>query len=92
MSGTLFYSYRNANEADVPRCWLFDDEVCGNHEGRALLIRQMSAVTRYLHSLQMSNERKLRLLHKNKELLGEVFTFLTKKNPFKSVPDKCVTM
>lgn len=79
---------------DAPRCWLFDDEERGQTEDRALQIRQVIAVTKFLSSLGISDERKVTLLYQNRELLGEdIFTYLTKRNQMKrSGSGRCVFM
>ena len=60
------------------RCWLINDQELGQTHEKALQIRQRIAVTKYLSSLQMSNDRKVILLERNRGILGDsLYDYLT---------------
>ena len=78
--------------ADAQRCWLFDDEQRGQTESEALQIRQVIAVTQFMSSIGISNERKAAVLNQNREVLGEdTIAYLTKRSQLKR-GDRCVFM
>lgn len=80
------------NRAEAPSCWLFNDEELGHTEERALQIRQLIAVTDYLSSLHISDDRKATLLHLNREVLGVLYYYLTAKRVNLRRVGKCVLM
>ena len=89
----LMFCRRNAKMRDAPRCWLFDDEEQGQTEDRALQIRQVIAVTKFLSSLGISDEKKTTLVYQNRELLGEdIFSYLTKKRQQLKASARCTFM
>ena len=79
---------------DAPfQCWLFNDQELGQTHERALQIRQRIAVTKYLSSLQMSNDKKAMLLERNRGILGDdLYDYLTARLEGRKVEKygKCV--
>ena len=62
---------------EAPTCWLFNDQELGQTDESALQIRQLIAVTNYLSSLRISNDRKAILLDRNRRILGDLYSYLT---------------
>lgn len=85
------FPHRNINEVKAPFCWLFNDEDEGQTDEMALQIRQFTAVSNYLSTLQISDDRKAALLLQNREVLGDLYLGLTRIKGMNKMR-KCILM
>ena len=88
---TFYIFPRNINEVKAPFCWLFNDEDEGQTDEMALQIRQFTAVSNYLSTLQISDDRKAALLLQNREVLGDLYLGLTRIKGMNKMR-KCILM
>ena len=77
---------------EAPPCWLFNDEEMQQTHETAIEIRQLIAVRNYLFSLDMSDERKARLLDRNRRILGNLHSVLKENLELTKVAMNCVIM
>ena len=71
-------------------CWLVNDEEMQQTHETAIEIRQLIAVRNYLFSLDVSDERKVLLLERNRRILGNLHSALQEELERTKVTVNCV--
>ena len=84
------FTYRNAKMTEARQCWLINDEEMEQTHETAIEIRQLIAVRNYLFSLDVSDERKVRLLERNRRILGNLHSALQEDLELTKVTVNCV--
>ena len=77
---------------EAPPCWLFNDEEMQQTHETAIEIRQLIAVRNYMLSLDVSDERKARLLDRNRRILGNLHSALKEELELTKVKMNCVIL
>ncbi|CAH3034163.1 unnamed protein product [Porites lobata] len=84
------FPHRNAKMTEARQCWLVNDEEMQQTHETAIEIRQLIAVRNYLFSLDVSDERKVRLLERNRRILGNLHSALQEELERTKVTVNCV--
>ena len=84
------FTYRNAKMTEARQCWLINDEEMEQTHETAIEIRQLIAVRNYLLSLDVNDERKVRLLERNRRILGNLHSALQEDLELTKVTVNCV--
>ena len=71
-------------------CWLVNDEEMEQTHQTAIEIRQLIAVRNYMFLLDVSDERKARLIDRNRRILGNLHSALKEDLELTKVTVNCV--